>query len=251
MKDLMFFDVNCRIGDSQLGPRPGVAELLADMDTYGVDRALVRHGDNAQGAEVTNAAITDMLKEDTAERLTGVWCILPSQCDEIPEPDQFFAQMKANRIGAITLNPYEHRYLPNRLTIGKIMDAAAERKVPVLLDAFSAKWQDMFTFVETFKKNTLIYIESGGKWGFDRNIRPLLENYERFYYDMAGYWVPEGIGDLALKYGTNRILFGSNFPHYSQGCEMLQLKYQPQLDEKAIAAIAGKNLENLLKEAQL
>ena len=250
MKELMFFDVNCRIGD-YIEAYPGMTELLADMDFYGVDKALVRHNGLAKAPLSTNKALAEMLKqEDPDQRLTGVWCILPHSCDEIPEPDEFFRQMKENRIGAITLSPFEHRYQPRRIVIGKIMDAAAERKVPVLLDAFAGQWAHLYDFLERFPKNTFIYVENWGKWGSDRNIRPLLETYENFYFDIARYWVPEGVRDLAEKYGADRILYGTNFPTGNQGSGMLQLKYSG-LDDESIAKIAGKNLERILKGAQL
>ena len=250
MKDLMFFDANCRIGDL-MEAYPGVSELLSDMDYYGVDKALVRHHGIPKAPLATNQELAELLKkEDPEQRLTGVWCILPDSCDEIPEPDVFFRQMKENRIGAITLSPFEHRFQPRRIVIGKIMDAAAERKVPVLLDAFAGQWDKLYDFLECFPKNTFIYTENWGKWGSDRNIRPLLETYENFYFEIARYWVPEGIRGLAEKYDADRILYGTNFPDGNQGSGMLQLKHSG-LDEESIAKIAGKNLERILKGAEL
>ena len=252
MKEIMFFDANCRIGSFfNGGPcAENTAALLKEMDYYGVDRALVRHINLDKGAIVTNQSLAHFLKEDTAARLTGVWCILPSQCGEIPEPDEFFRQMKENRIGALTLSPFEHHYIPCRMTLGKIMDAAAERRIPVLLNAFAAKWQNLYDFMAEFPRNTFIYQESGGKWGSDRNIRPLLENYENFYFETAGYWVPEGIRDLADQYGAERILYGSGFPHYNHGSGMLQLR-QSGLPLQDVELIAGKNLQRILKGAEV
>ena len=252
MKELMFFDANCRIGRSTNGGicAENTVALLREMDYYGIDRALVRHKNLDYGACYTNRRLSIFLQEDAEARLTGVWCILPSQCDELPEPEVFFRQMKENRIGALTLSPFEHRYVPCRLTIGKIMDAAAERRIPVLLNAFAAKWPELYRFIAEFPRNVFIYQESGGKWGSDRNIRPLLENYENFYFETTGYWVPEGIRDLADRYGAQRILYGSGFPGYNHGSGMLQLKHSG-LPLPAMELIAGKNLERILKGAQL
>lgn len=248
MKDLMFFDANCSLGMNEYGKGVHKDVLLKDMDYFGVDKALVRSKMIFQNANVTNSYIADAVRNE--ERLVGVWCILPSQCEEIPEPDQFFKLMKENNIGALTLMPFEHRYVPARISIGKIMDAAAERKVPVLLNGFAGKWDAMYDFVERFSKNILLAISASGKWGTDRQIRPLLENYENFYFDTMGYWVPEGLYDLVEKYGADRIIYGSGFPGMDQGSQMLQIKHS-RLDDTSIAKIAGKNLENLLKGAQI
>ncbi|MBQ6474437.1 MAG: amidohydrolase family protein [Victivallales bacterium] len=253
MKELMFFDANCRLGRFVNGGpcAEDAPALLREMDYYGVDRALVRFNNLAMSGTVTaNCGLAEMLKADSAKRLTGVWCILPSQCDEIPEPDEFFRRMKANRIGALTLLPAEHRYVPCRMTLGKIMDAAAERKVPVLLNGFAARWPELYQFMETFPRNVYIFQEATGKWGNDRLFRPLLENFEKFYFETTGYWVPEGIRDLAERYGADRILYGSGFPRYNQGNGMLQLR-QSGLPLSSIELIAGRNLERILGGAEL
>ena len=78
----------------------------------------------------------------------------------------------------------------------------------------------------------------------------MLETYENFYFEIARYWVPEGIRGLAEKYGAERILYGTNFPTGNQGNGMLQLKHSG-LDDESIAKIAGKNLERILKGAEL
>lgn len=251
MTEPVFFDANCRVGDTMNASWPDVTELLDEMDRYGVSAALVRHGnlDNASPLE-TNGELARMLMGDRSGRLTGVWCILPEQCGELPPREEFFSSMADNRIGALTLQPFEHRWIPCRLTIGRLMDAAAKRRIPILLNAFSQKWTELYAFLEEFPENVCIYVEKYGKWGIDRQIRPLLEHYENFYFETAGYWIPEGIRDLAEKYGAGRILYGSNFPQYNQGSSMLQLKHSG-LDAGSVARIAGGNLEHLIKGAQL
>ena len=250
MKELMFFDANAVIGDTLMGPKPGAAELLRQMDRYGVEKALVRHGNLATtGAINANREMTGWISGAPPERLYGVWCILPDQCEEIPSGKELFQAMRKNRIAALTLMPDEHRYLANRLTIGRIMDEAAERKIPILLHAMQNKWQAMYNFMQEFPKVTAI-ISAGHKWGSDRNLRPLLENYENLHAELAGYWVPEGIYDLAQKYGADRLLYGSGFPTYAHGSSMLQIKHSA-LKADEVAKIAGLNMAKLLEESEI
>lgn len=252
MKDIFFFDADCRIGTGpDYGQYTSVADLISDMNDAGVDKALVAYGFTSRlGAVQSNIEIAKLLRDDTEKRLYGVWTMLPSQCDELPPPDELFRQMKENRVVALNLFPQAHRYVPCRLTLGKLMDAAAERKIPVLVKGFNEQWDLLYSFMKDFPKNRIILSESYGKWGDDRLVRPLLENYPEFYFGMSGYWVPEGIRDLAERYGTNRILFSSGYPQYAQGSSMLQLKHSG-LDAESIAAIAGKNLERMISEVQL
>ncbi len=252
MDDLFFFDADCKIGSGpNTGIGPDAKALLDEMDDYGVDCALVRHINAPMlGAIESNKVLADMLREDESGRLYGVWSILPSQCRELPEPDVFFRQMKENRIVALILYPTDHRFVPCRLTLGKIMDAALERKVPVLVNAFSGQWRELYNFVADFPENILVLCDTYGKWGYDRQVRPMLENYPNFFYGMTGYWVPEGICDLANTYGANRFLYSSGYPGYIQGSGMLQLKYSG-LNKEDIVKIAGGNLSRMLKEVEL
>lgn len=251
MKELNFFDCNCRIGINN-EHMPDAAELLSEMDHYGIDRALVFHNAVHLGAEVTNRDLAGMLEADTEKRLTGVWCILPDSCDELGNIDDFFNDMTKNRIKALTLDPFNHRYLPRRIVIGKIMDAAKERKIPIMLNAFATPghWNDMYDFMAEFPDNIFIYTENSGIWGLDRIFRPLLETYENFYFDTARYWVPEGIYDLVKKYGSDRILYGSGFPYFNHGSSMLQLK-NSKLSDEDLRKICSGNLERILGEVQI
>ena len=92
MEDIFFFDSNCSIGLPMNGGMCAVdaPALLAEMDYSGIDKALVRYINTDIAIPYSNAFLAGLLKEDTSERLTGVWTILPSQCHELPEPDEFF-----------------------------------------------------------------------------------------------------------------------------------------------------------------
>ena len=253
MRKLFFFDAFCQIGSGPgIGIRPDGRGLLADMDRFGVDRALVQHGNYALlGAEAGNRELAAMLEAAGSDRLTGVWCILPDQCSELPQGDEFFSAMKRNNIRALTCFPEDHLFIACRLAIGWIMDAARERNIPVLFQVTGRNnWTAVYDFVREFPENRIIICERVGQWGHDRQIRPLLENFANVFYATGGYWVPEGIRDLARTYGANRLLFSSAYPRYDQGSGMLQLK-QSELAAEEIALIAGKNLETLLDEVQL
>ena len=252
MRELYFFDADCQIGSGPaIGIKPGVKQLLADMDRFGIDRSLVRHGNcGLLGAEAANRELAEMLADDASGRLVGVWCILPDQCPELPQGEEFFAAMKRAGVRALTLMPKEHLFVPCRLALGKIMDAARERKIPVLVKTEGNDWQNVYDFLREFPRNRVVIYERWGKWGRDRQLRPLLENYENTVFAFSGYMVPDGLRDLAELYGAERLVYGSGYPLYNQGCGMLQLK-QSGLSAEEIALIAGKNLEKMLDEVQL
>lgn len=244
MKELKFFDALALIGDTMMGPGPDVAELLAEMDRYGVDKALIGHAnlDNLPCAE-NNRLVAEMVRAGGG-RLAGVWGLLPPQCDELPEPEFFFEQMKQSGVVALTISPQAHHYLISKLTLGMWMREAASRGIPIILDRLSPR--ELYDFLELFPDVTTLIQWQFQKWGSDRQLRPLLEAYRNCYFLLAGYWVPEGIRDLAEKYGAERLLYSSGFPGKNHGSSMLQLRHSG-LPMEAIRGIAGENLERILK----
>ncbi len=255
MKDLMFFDANAQIGTPMNGAleyASSTAALLQEMDRNGVDKALIRDVNlTAAGANYANDAVAKRLADDPGERLVGVWSFLPPCTHELPEGKAFFDGMKKNRIKALILDPLGHKWIADRLTIGKIMDEAAERKIPVQIGIHTfGSWDAVYAFLKEFPKNRYICLTNGLYWGTDRYFRPLLENYEGFHLEISTYWVPEGVADLVNEYGAERILYGSGYPGFMFGSMMLSLK-NSEISDEAKRLIAGKNLEKLLNEVQL
>ena len=249
MSEPIFFDAACRAGRDMSGGGADFSELLDDMDRLGVGKALVRDFTlGNQNAALSNERLAEQLKQPGMERLTGVWCLLPSQCGELPEPCAFFDAMKKNRIAAVTLMPFQHRWIACGLTIGAYMEEARARKVPICLDGFNGAWRELYEFLIEYPDNIYLGINITAKWGVDRQLRPLMETYRGLYFSFDGHWVPRGVNELVRLYGAERILFGSGFPRFSAGAAMLQLK-QSGLDEDVICRIASGNLEELLKGA--
>ncbi|MDD4097376.1 MAG: amidohydrolase family protein, partial [Lentisphaeria bacterium] len=223
------------------------------MDRNGVDKALVSHGNaEAAGALFGNDALLELIRADTAaDRLTGVWTVLPGQCAELPPPAELFAKMAANGVGALNLYPVAHRWQACRLTIGRLMDAAAERQVPVIVQttAMDGGWRGVYDFMRAFPAATVI-VSKLGLWGADRNIRPLLENFPGCHIELSEYWVPEGIADLVRLYGADRLLYASGYPRFGHGSTMLSIRHGGLTTEQ-VRMIAGHNLERLLAHARL
>lgn len=250
LQSLKFFDAHCQLYPNMNSDVPHLTDkpetLLAEMDRCGVEKAMVFHGNaEAAGAACTNDEISQGIKP-YSHRLVGIWSILPQQCNEIPPADKLFERMAQEGIGALTLFPVAHKWQPNRLTIGKVMDAAAERKVPVYISTkyFDGAWKGVYDFMKEFPRNTVI-LANVRLWGADRNIRPLLENYPNFHVELGEYWVPEGVYDLAKLYGAHRLLYGSDQPAFAHGSTMLYI-INSKLPYEDITKIASGNMNRLI-----
>ena len=163
MRNLPFFDANCDIG-APMNALPchadTVADLYAEMDRMGVERALVKYRNVESGAVFANDRLAEMLEDDADRRLLGVWNILPEHCDELPHGDAFFDAMKAHRIVALRHLAGPQRWVPCHLTIGPVMEAARERRIPFLTTHLNYPdgWTGLYRFIQEFPENIFITV---------------------------------------------------------------------------------------------
>ncbi len=244
------FDCNAFLGlpaRRPLAPVASAGEFLAEMDIAGVEKALVWHiAQHDVAPQTGNALLTDAIAQH--ERLVGCWSVLPNQAHEFPEPEALFDQMRSARIAALRAFPNSHRFLLNEVSMGQLLGAMAERRVPLFLSIRrGCTWATIYDLLGSFPTLTCVVCDHGC-WGEDRQFRPLLERYPNVHIDTAQYLLDGGIEALVADYGPDRLLYGSGFPESHFGGMMMALKHA-QIADGAKSAIAHGNLERLLKEA--
>jgi uncharacterized protein len=247
-----FFDGNCWFGLPQkrhLAPVRTADRLLAAMDRAGIAKALVWHITQRECfASAGNEFLARAIRG--RERLTGCWTILSPQCGETPPASELFERMAHANLRVLRAFPNDHRYLLNRVTFGPLFDAAARRRVPLLLSvAKGTDWRDVYALLAEFPDLTCVICDHGC-WGTDRQFRPLIERYPRVYIDLAAYLLDGGIEDFVEKYGPERMIFSTGFPDAYHGGMMLALRHA-KIPAAAKRAIAAGNLERILAEARL
>ncbi len=249
---MLFFDCNAFFGLPARRPLAPVCTaelLLEEMDVAGVDRALVWHIAQHDVAPQTG---NTMLSAGIApyQRLTGCWTVLPNQCHEFPEAPELFRQMRETRVVALRAYPDSHRYLLNEVSMGQLLGAMAERRIPLLLSVRrGCTWPTVYGLMSAFPNLTCVVCDHGC-WGEDRAFRALLERYPNFYVDTAQYLLDGGIEAFVDDYGPDHLLFGSGFPESHFGGMMMALRHA-QIASAAKEAIAHGNLERLIEEAEL
>ena len=135
MQDLEFFDCNCYFGlPAKAGQSPLTCPTIDDLDAQltraGIARAIVW---NVTQHDVSPQSGNELLAQAIAgrENLYGCWTILPDQTGEMAV-DRLLADMKAHRIAALRAFPVAHRYLLNRTTMGPLLEAISERRIPLI-----------------------------------------------------------------------------------------------------------------------
>ena len=252
--DLDFYDVNVFLGRRVRGGyRQAVtaADLLSVLDSYAVRRAVVWHIAQLEYAATEgNLMLADLLEGQ--DRLTGCWTILPPQTRELLPPPELFAAMALAGVRALRLFPDEHRFLPNRVTLGPLMDQVVERRIPVLISLThpGMSWGHTYRLLEDFPKLTCVLCDTG-VWGQDRYFRPLMERYSGVYVETSLLSLGDGVVEALVRdYGSSRLVFGSGFPDREPEAAILQLLHA-DIEEADRRAIASGNLSRLFQEERL
>ena len=254
---MKFLDCNCYFGlPAKPGPSPAdcptLEDLVGQLNRAGIERAVVWH--MAQH-DVSPPRGNELLSEAIGQYpdLLGCWTILPPQTGEL-NVDPFLAAMKASNVVALRAFPVAHRYLLDRVTLGPLLEAMIERRIPLLYSVRKLPgyysphqaWNDLHVLMADFPGLTLI-VTDHGTWGSDRYFRPLLDRYPRVHVDTTLYFLDGGIEELVRRYGAGRLVFGSGLPERYPGGMMLAIRHA-EIDEASKAAIAGGNMARLAQE---
>lgn len=251
---LELYDVNVFLGQRVRGgykQAVTAADLLSVLDSYGVRKAVVWHIAQLEYAATEgNLMLTDLLRGQ--DRLAGCWTILPPQTRELPPPSELFAAMSLAGVRALRLFPDEHRFLPNRVTLGPLLDQVVERRIPVLVSLThpGMSWGHTYRLMEDFPELTCVLCDTG-IWGQDRYFRPLMERYPRVYVETSLLSLGDGVVEALVRdYGSSRLVFGSGFPDREPESAILQLLHA-DIEESDRRAIASANLTRLFREERL
>ncbi|HET6428536.1 MAG TPA: amidohydrolase family protein [Phycisphaerae bacterium] len=253
--DLEFFDACACIGLPAAAPvgvpdPPGASaeELLAAMDRAGIAKALVWHAAQRDGDPLLG---NDLLAEALAgrDRLVGVWAILPTQCGELGDLDEWLGRAMAGNVRAFKAFCEQGRYLLRGEVIGDVVERLLAARLPLILPvATEPAWRDAYDLLAEFPELTVILTDLPS-WGADRYFRPLLGRYPNVHVEISGYIVDGGLEALVADYGAARALFGSNYPVMPHGGMMLTLAHA-EIDDADKQAIAAGNLQRLIAKVR-
>lgn len=223
-------------------------ELLKDMDFCGVEQSFVYH----QAMFDTDPIYGNQLIVDEAakapERLQATWTILPPITERFFEPEHLFKEMKRHHVRALRAYPHRNRYLLNRISMGDLLGALCEFRIPLFLSPYE-EWQFIFSVLAEFPK-LIVIIANYGLWGSDRFFYPLIKTYENVYIDTSDYQVLGGFQAFVNKFGSDRLLFGSNYPMDNIGGPLATL-IGSGISQRDIEKIAHENIEGLLERVTL
>ncbi len=155
-------------------------------------------------------------------------------------------------VRAVKLYPRTHRYFFDEYTCGKIFKVLEERSIPLFIEAgrgFDEKYNQVsFEEIDVLcsMHPGLNVVLQGARWEEARKIFTLMKKHKNLHIEFSSFQLNRGIEYIVENFGSDRVLFGSEFPIKSIGSARTFLDYSEISDEDK-SKIAGGNLARLLK----
>lgn len=227
---------------------PDAKTLVERMDYAGIGRANVWH--RSQYELDPSAGNRNLIRaiKGFEDRLSPSLTILPDVTDWEYAPNTFFEWMK--KCGARTVHafPLQNRYILCKATMGEQLGLLSELKIPLYLSSRDG-FEPIYNLLNEFPNLTLILYNIGW-WPSARYVYPLLKNYPNVYFETGDFSMLKGLEDVCRRFGSERMLFGTNFPTNSMAGSLCCLE-KALLPEEERENIAWRNMERLMSEVKL
>ncbi|MDF2670334.1 MAG: hypothetical protein K0R67_2640 [Paenibacillus sp.] len=242
---LQYFDCNVNVGKiAYKHPLQmwRTEDLIEELDRSGIAGALVYHGmAKSHSPAYGNRLLAGELAKST--RLFGCWVGLPDQMGDFASPEKLLAEMKENGIKALKIFPNSHQFDPDKRTAGRLFDALAEERIPLLIDGGEATFAQLAGILRDHPELTVLL--QGQSWSQERRLFPIMDEFEKLCIEFSALQSNAIIETAYERYGASRLFFGSGMPRKSPGAARALIDYA-QIPEAAKKLIAGGNLAALL-----
>ncbi len=230
------FDANVRVGRSGVHGELALetSGLLAEMDRFGIRRALVSHfAAEEYDAEEGNRA----LALDLHERFIPAWAALP-------ETD-FLEKLNALNPAAVRLSfgVKKHNFSSGRWCAGELFEYLQQKSILTVIVREDIAWEALAQVLRDFPRLHVLLLETG--YRADRYLFPLLKQHWNLYFDTSTYLAHRQLEDFVERFGPDRVVFGSRLPLYTPAPALAVLA-TARISDHARLLIAGGTLRRLL-----
>ena len=235
------FDANIRVGDTPDTPSPcrSRAELLAEMDFHGVQRAVIYHAHTEATSPIAgNERLEQWLGDDG--RLVPQWSVLPT-AESLGQVQALHAQ---GRVPCVRLHDTRPAGLPFRpWAYAELLSWLSDTGIPAWIPLPDADADALVTTLQAYPR--LVTVLVGAHYTHALWVRPLLHALPTAHLELSRY---EPIGELeALRdeFGAQRLIYGSWYTRYAMG-PMLFYLHHTDLSDEELALVCAGNLERIL-----
>ncbi len=248
------FDFNARLGHWPYRPVRGLDDLLRAMDALGIARAVVSSLDAVYylNPQDGNAELMKRIAGH-GDRLVPFAAIRPNFA---LWQDDLSMCLEGYNVSGIVLYPNYHEFDLADESVAQLMDQAARFRLPVCVQAGLEDVRRQYrpyktqevpasaigAFARAYPSVTVLAL--GLKFGQPEQLgEPLPSN---LYFDTSNY---ESLGEMehaVARFGSGRIVFGSNFPMFNSRANVDKLQ-RAEIGAADRAAIAEGNAKRILE----
>lgn len=247
---MRFFDAGCQLGRRGVireGEPATKEDVLELMDRCRIEKAvachaMAREGDMKQGN-------LELVKETEGEpRFVRQWVAMPSAFGEFMGVDELPDGMKENGVSSLRLFPKTHGFSIKPYALGKLMDAAAECRIPVFFDYGEAMGDEMYGLCHDYPD--VNFVVTNTAYALNRWLGPVLDSCPNLYVGTGSYVVHGGLANFCKYYSAERLVFNTNLP-FGSAAAAVSLVCFADISKEEKGLIAYGNLERLLGEVRL
>jgi uncharacterized protein len=162
------------------------------------------------------------------------------------------------KVRVFRIFPKSHLFYLNDYYMRKIFREMADMNFPLMLDLKELditgnKYfaiDDLRILLSENKKLPVILETSLKQCMFNRFYFPLLEEFENLYLEVSGMLLMDQIEHYAAKFGSQRLVFGSNFPIMNPEVNTGRIE-SADIDKEARENIALKNVSRLMDKISI
>jgi predicted TIM-barrel fold metal-dependent hydrolase len=247
---MKIIDINCMLGtwpsfSLRFHDAPG---LIREMDSYTIKESIAFHSMALWSPKRGNECIRETASE-SAGRIRSCYVLDPNLDSSVmPEYVILKKQLKEERPATVKLYPNTGMYSLDSFYCGELLELLNELSLPVLFDTDQMPPYDKLPgLAKAYPGIKFVLLRR--PFNESRYVLPLLKKLDNVFFDMS-IMVDSGlIEEIVLKYGSERLLFGSGMPFYSPAGALGLVMYS-RINASDKENILSRNWEHIERSMQ-
>ena len=247
---LKFIDARCQLGRRSIvgeGEPTTHEEILELMDRCHIEKAVAYHA-IAKDGEMAGGNMELVKLTEGDDRFLRQWCAMPSAFGEFMSVEELFAGMKKYDVTSLRLLPKYCGYSLRPYALGKMMQAAADCKVPVFINMEEVEIDAFYALCKDYPD--VNFILGNTAYRMNRYFGPILEECPNFYVTTGNYVSHTGIKTFCDHFGAQKLIFDTGLPTGSATAAVSLISFA-EISQEEKELIAHGNIERLLAEVKL
>lgn len=255
---IRFFDCNATVGRPSaptFGSWLSSRGLLAEMDQFGIDEALIAHIyaqelDGSEGNQHTLSAASSSARLHAQATLVPRFgpradAKLGNEIDGLVAASCLAVRLHPNPTHQIMDEAvYARQYELTPAVVDPILDALERRRLPLFVELAQTNWRELTDICRAY--SDLPVVATNVSYTHKRSLFALLDAFPNFFCDTSCFHAYRGIEEVCDSFGPGHLLFGTRAPTFNLLAGKALVSYA-EIDDGHKAAIAGGNLRRLLR----